>query len=108
VKYAKKFHKRVTLYKLSAFTFVVVLIIYTKNNSLMKTNIQIALSKKGGDPIKPKIEPPVKPEKNIPLKPDKNPDPTKPIPGINEPERVDPTRIDNPTKDKQLNVSYPA
>jgi hypothetical protein len=34
------------------------------------------------------------------VKPDKNPDPTKPVPGISEPERVDPTRIDNPTKNK--------
>lgn len=71
----------------------------------MKTNNQITFGKKSGDPIKPKIDPPVKPGKNIPLKPDKNPDPTKPIPGINEPERVDPTRIDNPTKHEQLNVS---
>lgn len=78
---------------------------YYKNNSLMKTNNQIKFGKKSGDPIKPKIDPPVKPGKNIPLKLDKNPDPTKPIPVINEPERVDPTRIDNTTKDQQLNLS---
>jgi hypothetical protein len=66
----------------------------------MKTKTQLTFGKKNGDPIKPNIEPPVRPEKNIPVKPDKNPDPTKQIPGINEPERVDPTRIDNPTKDK--------
>ena len=91
---------------LCCFSFVqLLLIIYYKNNSSMKTNNQITFSKKNGDPIKPKTDPPVKPEKNVPLKPDKNPDPTKPIPGINEPERVDPTRIDNPTKDEHLNAS---
>ncbi|MBK9636407.1 MAG: hypothetical protein IPO63_00760 [Bacteroidetes bacterium] len=53
--------------------------------------------------------PPIKPEKSIPAKPDVNPDPTKPRPGVNEPEKsiplgiddptkVDPTRIDDPTK----------
>lgn len=41
---------------------------------------------------------PVKPEKEIPAKPDPNPDPTKPRPGGNEPEKVDPTRIENPPK----------
>ncbi len=33
-----------------------------------------------------------------PAKPDKNPDPTKPIPGINEPEKTDPSRIEEPLK----------
>lgn len=41
---------------------------------------------------------PVKPEKDIPVKPDKNPDPTKRIPGVNEPEKADPTRIEEPEK----------
>lgn len=45
------------------------------------------------DPKHPKTEPPVKPEKNIPVKPDSNPDPTK----HNEPES-DPTRIEQPGK----------
>ena len=44
-------------------------------------------------------ESPVNPEKNIPMKPDKNPDTTKIIPGVNEPEKADPTRIDNPKKE---------
>jgi len=38
------------------------------------------------------------------MKQDKNLDPIKQIPGINEPERADPTRIDNPANDEQLNV----
>lgn len=41
---------------------------------------------------------PVKPEREIPAKPDKTPDPTKPRPGGNEPEKNDPTRIENPPK----------
>ena len=43
-------------------------------------------------------EAPVKPEKDIPVKPDKNPDPTRPIPGGNEPYKNDPTRIEDPQK----------
>ena len=35
------------------------------------------------------------PKKHIPAKPDKDPDPTKKKP--NEPEKIDPTRIDKPT-----------
>jgi hypothetical protein len=51
------------------------------------------------DPKKKKDEDaPVKPEKEIPVKPDKNPDPTKRIPGVNEPEKADPTRIEEPEK----------
>lgn len=41
---------------------------------------------------------PLHPEKDIPVKPDKNPDPTKPKPGGNEPEKNDPTRIKEPRK----------
>lgn len=47
---------------------------------------------------KPREDAPVKPEKEIPTRPDKNPDPTKPRPGGNEPEKNDPTRIENPPK----------
>ena len=41
---------------------------------------------------------PINPEKEIPVKPDKNPDPTKPGPGVNDPQKVDPTRIEEPEK----------
>ena len=54
-----------------------------------------------------KKEAPVKPEKDIPAKPDKNPDPTKPIPGINEPEKNDPTRIDDPNKVDPTRIDTP-
>ena len=63
----------------------------------MKNNQLIPIGKKG-DPIVPKTDPPVNPDKNIPTKPDKNPDPTRLIPGVNEPGKIDPTRIDNPNK----------
>jgi hypothetical protein len=39
---------------------------------------------------------PNNPEKSIPLKPDKNPDPTKKT--LNDPKKVDPTRIVEPKK----------
>jgi hypothetical protein len=45
-----------------------------------------------------KAQNPVKPEKDIPSKPDPNPDPTKPKPGGNEPDKNDPTRIEEPGK----------
>jgi hypothetical protein len=38
------------------------------------------------------------PEKDIPLKPDKNHDPTKQRPGGSEPNKIDPTRIEQPQK----------
>ena len=41
------------------------------------------------------------PEKDIPAKPDVNPDPTKPKPGGNEPEKNDPTRIQEPPQPAQ-------
>lgn len=47
---------------------------------------------------KPEEPAPNDPKKNIPLQPDKNPDPTKIVPGVNEPEKVDPTRIEEPEK----------
>jgi hypothetical protein len=51
------------------------------------------------DPKKKKNDDaPVKPEKEIPAKPDKNPDPTKIRPGVNEPGKTDPTRIEEPEK----------
>jgi hypothetical protein len=61
-------------------------------------------NKKSDQPEKPEREYPQKqpgilplPNKqNIPAKPDNNPDPTRLIPGVNEPEKNDPTRIDEP------------
>ncbi|MDZ4665240.1 MAG: hypothetical protein SGJ15_10215 [Bacteroidota bacterium] len=50
-----------------------------------------------GTKIHAKTDPPVNPDKNIPTKPDRNPDPTKIRPGVNEPEKADPTRINNPS-----------
>ena len=38
------------------------------------------------------------PEKDMPAKPDKNPDPTTPRPGGDQPNRVDPTRVEEPKK----------
>ena len=51
--------------------------------------------------------PPVKPEKDIPLKPDQNPDPTRPKPGGNEPEKIDPTRIEEPGKLDPTRIDNP-
>jgi hypothetical protein len=62
----------------------------------MKNNNQVIPNNKNGDPIPPKENPTVNPDRNVPMKPDKNHDPTKTRPGINEPEKIDPTRIDNP------------
>lgn len=50
---------------------------------------------------------PVKPEKSIPVKPDKNPDPTKRKPGVNEPEKIDPTRIEEPEKSDPTRIDNP-
>ena len=50
---------------------------------------------------------PVKPEKDIPVKPDINPDPTKPKPGGNEPEKNDPTRITEPPKTDPTRIDNP-
>ncbi len=50
---------------------------------------------------------PVKPEKDIPVKPDKNPDPTKPKPGGNEPDKIDPTRIEQPEKTDPTRIDGP-
>ena len=55
----------------------------------------------------PSQDPPVKPEKDIPLKPDKNPDPTRPMPGGNEPEKNDPTRIERPEKLDPTRIDEP-
>ena len=54
-----------------------------------------------------KSDPPVRPEKDIPVKPDKNPDPTKPRPGGNEPEKNDPTRIEQPGKIDPTRIGGP-
>ncbi len=51
---------------------------------------------RNGDPTQPKTNPSINPDKNIPTKPDRNPDHTKILPGVNEPEKIDPTRIDPP------------
>ena len=50
---------------------------------------------------------PVKPEKDIPAEPDTNPDPTKPKPGWNEPEKNDPTRITEPPKIDPTRIDNP-
>ena len=50
---------------------------------------------------------PVKPEKDIPVKPDINPDPTKPKPGGNEPEKNDPTRITEQPKTDPTRIDNP-
>jgi hypothetical protein len=50
---------------------------------------------------------PVKPEKEIPAKPDTNPDPTKPKPGGNEPEKNDPTRIMEPPRTDPTRIDNP-
>lgn len=47
---------------------------------------------------KPNATGPNRPERDIPVKPDKNPDPTQPRPGINDPNKIDPTRIEEPEK----------
>ena len=67
------------------------------NLKFMQNN-QLIPNGKNGDPIIPKTDPPVNPDKNIPVKPDKDHDPTRLIPGVNEPEKIDPTRIDNPNR----------
>lgn len=51
---------------------------------------------------------PNQPDKNVPLKPDINPDPTKPKPGGNEPEKNDPTRIVEPQKTDPTRIDEPA
>jgi hypothetical protein len=56
--------------------------------------------KKNGNGEDSPDEAPVKPEKNVPVKPDKNPDPTRIKPGVNEPEKTDPTRIEPQKPDK--------
>lgn len=50
---------------------------------------------------------PVKPEKDIPVKPDKNPDITTPKPGGNEPNKIDPTRIEEPQKNDPTRIEQP-
>jgi hypothetical protein len=41
---------------------------------------------------KPPVHLPLPNKQNLPAKPDENPDPTRLIPGVNEPEKNDPTR----------------
>ena len=52
--------------------------------------------------------PPVKPDENIPAKPDQNPDPTRPRPGGNEPQKNDPTRITEPPKTDPTRIDEPS
>jgi hypothetical protein len=52
--------------------------------------------------------PPVQPQKDIPANPDINPDPTKPKPGGNEPEKNDPTRIQEPARTDPTRIDEPA
>ncbi len=66
--------------------------IFTENNNLKHSYL---------------IGQPVKPDKSMPVRPDKNPDPTKTIPGINEPEKEDPTRIDEPKKTDPTRIIDP-
>ncbi|MES2592448.1 MAG: hypothetical protein V4608_11215 [Bacteroidota bacterium] len=63
---------------------------------------KIIREKKSGKDIAP-----VKPEKDIPVKPDKNPDPTTPKPGGNEPNKNDPTRIEQPEKADPTRIDQP-
>ncbi|MFL5764087.1 MAG: hypothetical protein ACJ77K_09110 [Bacteroidia bacterium] len=57
-------------------------------------------NKKRIDPGKKNEQEPVpnKPEKNVPVKKDDDNDHTSPKPGITDPKRTDPTRIDEPEK----------
>jgi hypothetical protein len=50
-------------------------------------------------------DPPNKPK--TPAKPDENPDPTKRLPGTNEPEKIDPTRIEEPPKVDPTRIDNP-
>lgn len=43
-----------------------------------------------------------------PMKPDKNPDPTKPRIGGNEPDKIDPTRIEDPSKVDPTRIDEPS
>jgi hypothetical protein len=58
-----------------------------------------------GNPDKNKK--PNDPQKDIPAKPDKNPDPTTPKPGGNEPQKNDPTRIEEPAKKDTQRIVKP-
>lgn len=63
----------------------------------MHTNIQA--------PDKGSETPLPNPQKETPAKPDKNPDPTKPRPGGNEPNKVDPTRIEEPKRNDPTRIA---
>jgi hypothetical protein len=64
----------------------------------MENNNQISPDRKNDNPGKSEKAHPENPEKNVPTKPDKNPDSTQSIPGVNEPGKVDPTRIEKSEK----------
>lgn len=57
-------------------------------------NMPSAGEERKDTPKRPRIPVPDSPVN--PVKPDENPNPKKPDPGINEPEKNDPTRIDIP------------
>lgn len=60
-----------------------------------KNKKQIDRKKNNSDPDP---TPPNKPEKHIPVKKDDDNDHTNPKPGVTDPRRVDPTRIEEPEK----------
>jgi len=59
-----------------------------------KSNQYLTGEKRGNPSKRPRIPVPNKPI--LPIKPEKAPDPFPHEPGVNEPEKNDPTRIDNP------------
>ncbi len=67
------------------------------------------MKKERNSPVKNQIKQnnSVDPERNIPVKPDINPDPTQPKPGGNEPEKNDPTRIEEPGKIDPTRIDEP-
>jgi len=64
------------------------------NQSDIVTNLSLAGNEREDPQTNPDYPFPTKPA--IPAEPDKNPDPPSPEPGIKEPEKDDPTRIDDP------------
>ncbi|MEO8151068.1 MAG: hypothetical protein ABI723_25770 [Bacteroidia bacterium] len=51
--------------------------------------------------------PPNQPEKNIPVKGDDDNDFTSPKPGVTDPSKVDPTRIEEPYKNDPTRIDNP-
>ena len=66
-----------------------------RNNQLdIVTNLSSVGNEREDPQTNPDLPFPAKP--SIPAEPDENPDPPNPEPGIEEPEKDDPTRIDEP------------